>query len=78
VKNTAEMNEKEWCNAAVCAVRRLAERVGTPKTLKEIGIGEEALSQLAVDASEDICTPGNPKPVSKEEILEIYKKAYNG
>lgn len=78
VKNTADMNEAEWCNAAVSAVRRLAERVGVPKTLKEIGIPEEDLEQLAIDASEDICTPGNPKFASKEDILKIYKKAYNG
>lgn len=76
VKNTADMNEKEWCNAAVHAVKRLAECVGTPKTLKEIGIPQTALSQLAEDAFTDICTPGNPKSASKEEILEIYRSAY--
>ncbi len=78
VKNTAEMNENEWCNAAVSAVKRLAERVGTPKTLCEIGVPEEDLPQLAKDASEDICTPGNPKNATEEDILKIYKKAYNG
>ncbi len=78
VKNTADMNEAEWCNAAISAVKRLGERVGTPKTLSEIGIPEEDLPQLAKDASEDICTPGNPKAASEEDILKIYKKAYTG
>lgn len=78
VKNTAEMNETEWCNAAVAAVKRLAERVGTPKTLKEIGISEKDLPLLAKDASEDICTPGNPKNATEEDILKIYQTAYNG
>lgn len=78
VKNTADMNEKEWCSAAIEAVKRLAERVGTPKTLKEIGVPEHDLEQLAIDAAEDICTPSNPKPAAKEDILEIYKKAYSG
>ena len=74
--NVSDMTEKEWCNAAVDAVKTLAKKVGTPTNLREIGVPEDKLYELAQDASEDICTPGNPKPVTKEEIYEIYKKAY--
>ena len=77
VKNTSEMNEKQYCAAAVDAVRRLAQRVGTPQTLKEIGVPENGLEALAEDAINDVCTPGNPKKVTKEDILNIYKKAFN-
>ncbi len=76
VRDIQDMSETEWCNAAIDAVKKLARKVGMDKSLKEIGIPKNALEQLAIDASEDVCTPGNTKPVSKEEILEIYKKAY--
>ena len=74
--NVSNMTEEEWCKSAVDAVKNLAKKVGTPTSLREIGVPEEKLYELAQDASEDICTPGNPKPVTKEEIYEIYKKAY--
>ena len=38
-------------------------------------VKEEDLDKLATAAFADVCTPGNPREVSKEIILELYKKA---
>ena len=68
------MTKEEAAQAAVEAVKSLSKRVGIPQTLTEIGIKEEDLDRLADAAYADVCTPGNPREVSKEIILELYKK----
>lgn len=67
--------EGEAAQAAVDAVKKLSKAIGIPQTLSEIGIKEEQLPQLARDALIDPCTGGNPKDVTVEDILAIYKKA---
>ena len=67
--------EGEAAQAAVDAVKKLSKAIGIPQTLSEIGIKEEQLPQLAQDALIDPCTGGNPKDVTVEDILAIYKKA---
>lgn len=68
--------EGEAAQAAVDAVKKLSKAIGIPQTLSEIGIKEEQLPQLAQDALIDPCTGGNPKDVTVEDILAIYKKAF--
>lgn len=69
------MSKEEAAKTAVDAVRSLAVRVGIPQHLTELGIKAEDLERLAEAAFADVCTPGNPREVSKEIILELYKKA---
>lgn len=68
------MSREEAAQAAVDAVRALAVRVGIPQHLSELGIQESDLERLAESAFADVCTPGNPREVTKETILELYKK----
>ena len=70
------MTEEEAAKAAVDAVKQLSLDLGIPQTLREIGIPEEALPQLAKDAFNDVCTGGNPQPITEEDILELYKKVF--
>ena len=72
---TPGMTNEEAARAAVHTVRALAVRVGIPQHLSELGIGENDLERLAEAAFADVCTPGNPREISKENILELYKKA---
>ncbi len=78
VKNVDAMKQAEYREAAIKAVKKLSKDVGIPKTLKEIGVKKEDLEALAEAAMADVCTGGNPRPCSKELVLEVYKKAYNG
>lgn len=71
---TSGMSREEAAHAAVEAVKSLAMRVGIPQHLSELGIEEEDLERLSEAAFEDVCTPGNPREVSKEIILELYRK----
>ena len=68
--------EEEGAKAAVDAVKQLSLDLGIPQTLREIGIPEDALEQLAKDAFADVCTGGNPREITESDILELYKKAY--
>lgn len=70
-----DMSREAAAEAAVEAVRSLAVRVGIPQHLSELGIKEEDLERLAESAFADVCTPGNPREVTQEIILELYKKA---
>lgn len=69
------MSKEEAAKAACDAVRQLSIRVGIPQHLSEIGIKEEDLPKLAKSAYADVCTPGNPREVTEEIILDLYKQA---
>ncbi|ADL51254.1 lactaldehyde reductase [Clostridium cellulovorans] len=76
VANVDNMSAEEYRQAAVDAVVTLSKNIGIPQKLVEIGAKEEDLQRLAEMAYADVCTPGNPRDTSVEEILEIYKKAF--
>lgn len=70
------MSREEAAKAAVEAVKALSVKVGIPQHLSELGIKEEDLPRLAASVIADVCTPGNPREVTEEIILELYKKAF--
>ena len=72
VQGVDAMTQEEYRQAAVDAVRQLAEDVGIPTTLKGI-VKEEDIDALALDAFNDACRPGNPRETSVEEIKALYK-----
>lgn len=72
VKGVDDMTQEEYRRAAVDAVKKLAEDVGIPTTLKGI-VKEEDIPELAVSAYADACRPGNPRDTSVEEIAELYR-----
>ena len=74
--NTEGMTEAEGVKAAIQAVRDLSVSINIPQKLHEIGVREEDLHQLAIDAFNDVCTGGNPRPTSIAEIEALYHKAY--
>ncbi|GKU28770.1 lactaldehyde reductase [Clostridium folliculivorans] len=76
VENVDSMTQEEYRKAAVDAVVTLSKSIGIPQKLAEIGAKEEDLEKLAKMAYADVCTPGNPRDTSVEEILAIYKKAF--
>ncbi|MCF0261012.1 MAG: iron-containing alcohol dehydrogenase, partial [Erysipelotrichaceae bacterium] len=78
VEGVDEMSEDEFRKAAIDAVKQLSADVKIPATLKEIGVKEEDLEALTDAAMADVCTGGNPRPCKWDEILEVYKTAYNG
>lgn len=74
--DVAKLDTAAAADAAIAAVKKLSADIAIPKRLREIGIKEEDLKQLAEDAYIDPCTGGNPRTTSVAEILEIYQTAY--
>ena len=72
VKGVDEMTQEEYRDAAIAAVRQLSEDVGIPK--KNERIREEDLDQLATDALNDACYPGNPREATHEQVVELFRK----
>lgn len=67
------LTKEEASQAAVDSVRALAVKVGIPQHLSELGISEKDIPALAEQALADVCTPGNPRDVTLDEIKALYK-----
>lgn len=63
---------EEAAEAACRAIEELSALVGTNKHLSDLGITESDISALADQAIADVCTPGNPRPVTREDIVRLY------
>ncbi len=74
--DTTGMSEDEGVKAAIEAVKALSVSINIPQRLSESGVKKEDLHDLAVAAFNDVCTGGNPRPTSVEEIEAIYNIAY--
>lgn len=71
--DTSSMNDNEAAQAACDAVKQLSQKVGIPATLTELGIKAENIPALTEQALNDVCTPGNPRQVTAEEVERIYR-----
>ena len=76
VEGAEKMSPAEYRKAAVDAVRRLALDVKIPQKLSELNVKEADLEALTESAFADVCTPGNPRKATKEDILALYKQAF--
>lgn len=61
--------------AAIQAVEALNRDVGIPASLKEVGVREEDIAELAQAAFDDVCTGGNPRQAKIAEIEALYLAA---
>ena len=66
------MSQEEYRDAAIAAVRQLSEDVAIPA--KNDRIVEAELEQLAEDALNDACYPGNPREATKEQVIEMFRQ----
>lgn len=71
------LTREEGAKVAVNAVKKLSLDLNIPQTLREINIPKESLNQLAKDAYADVCTGGNPREITENDILELYQIAYS-
>lgn len=67
------MDQAAYQEAAIAAIQQLADDVGIPRKLSELGVKEKDLQFLADSAIADACTPGNPREVTAAQIVEIYQ-----
>lgn len=57
-------------------VRELNSRIGMKPRLRDWGIGEDMLPALADKAVQDGCHQLNPRPCTRDDLLELYRNAY--
>lgn len=68
------MTKEEAAEAACDEIAALSKLVGIPEHLTEIGVTEDDIPALAEQAINDVCTPGNPREVTKQDIIDLYHK----
>ncbi len=57
-------------------VASLVERAGLTARLSECGVERERLPEMADDAARQWTATFNPRPVGRDELLELYNSAY--
>lgn len=68
--------------SVVRSTKQMIRRLGIPESIKAAGIEKEdferALDDMAEAAYQDSCTRTNPRACSKDEIRELFMRAYTG
>ncbi len=75
VANASDLTDNEAVEMFVAKIQELSKEVGVTQTVKDTGCKEEDLEMLAEKAMEDPCKPGNPREVTKEDFVRLYKEA---
>lgn len=70
--DTKGMSDGCAADAAIAEVRKLAEDVGIPAFCENLAA--EDLCQLATDAMNDACFPGNPREATHGEVMGLFEK----
>ena len=70
-----ELSDQDVINTFVWKIQELSKECGVTITVKDTGCKEEDLEMLAEKAMEDPCKPGNPREVTKEDFVRLYKEA---
>ena len=73
--DAANLNDQDVINTFVWMISELSKAVGITTTIKDYGAKEEDFEMLAEKAMKDPCKPGNPREVTKEDFIELFKKA---
>ncbi len=74
-KNAEDLTKEECISIFVNKLKDLAKSLGITETVKDTGCTEKDLEMLAEKALVDPCMPGNPREVTKEVFISLYKKA---
>ena len=73
--DAANLNDQDVINTFVWMISELSKTVGITQTIKDYGAKEEDFEMLAEKAMNDPCKPGNPREVTKEEFIELFRRA---
>ncbi len=76
VELAKSMTIEQARTAAVNAVKELCRAVGIPANLREVGLRQEDIPALAQAALDDVCTGGNPRQASLDDIKALYQAIY--
>lgn len=74
--DAAYLSKQDVINTFVWKITELSKEVGITQTVGEVGAKEEDIEMLADKAMQDPCKPGNPREVTKEDFVELFKQAW--
>ena len=74
-QDAAHLNDQDVINTFVWMIEELSKKVGITMRVKDTGCKEEDLEMLADKAMQDPCKPGNPREVSKEDFIRLFREA---
>ena len=74
--DAANLNDQDVINTFVWMISELSKSVGITQKVRDVGAKEEDFEMLADKAMQDPCKPGNPREVSKEDFIELFRRAF--
>ena len=74
--DAAHLNNQDVVNTFVWMISELSKSVGINQTVKDVGAKEKDFEILADKAMQDPCKPGNPREVTKEDFINLYRQAF--
>jgi len=74
--DTEGLSEEEAALAAVTAVEALADDVGAPRRMSEVGVAREAIARMVEDAMPSAHLKVNPREVARNDVVAVYEGAY--
>ena len=69
------LNNQDVINTFVWMIEELSKACGVTMRVKDTGCKEEDLEMLADKAMQDPCKPGNPREVTKEDFIRLFREA---
>ena len=74
--DAANLNDQDVINTFVWMISELSKSVGITQRVRDVGAKEEDFEMLADKSMQDPCKPGNPREVSKEDFIELFRRAF--
>ena len=72
--DTKNKTDQECVDYVIKRIKDLAQEVGIPKSLKEIGVDNPDFELLAENSMKDACAGANPVFFDKQKLIELFKK----
>lgn len=72
------MSVKERAERAILGVKALIKELGMPRSLKEVGLKEERLAELAEQTIKLFQRPNSPIELNVDNVLEVIKRMWHG
>ncbi|MEG1993015.1 MAG: iron-containing alcohol dehydrogenase [Acetivibrio sp.] len=72
------MGEGEAAKESIDFIIKLSQKVGIAQSLKELKTNPKDYESLGILACKDVCMKDNPVMPSLEEVISVYKEAYEG
>jgi len=72
---TDGLSEREAALLAIDSIQTLAQDVGIPQSLSELGVKEEDIDTMVENAQKDVCCLTNPRKLSDAEVAAVFRAA---